>query len=244
MTRCFSRAMAAAALVMHVCVNQVAAAADPSGPAPRDVLKGIEAMRRLPAEGFHIVQSQGRLLVVSTNGHFAISGGRILDLWNNVEIRSVNDVEASTRLPLARLGIRAEALGGVSWGRKDKSQGATVFLDPGSAESRKFLPALRAAAAQHRIDVVFIPAQPARAGLSRALICDPAAAVAFLERATSPQPLASEQKCGIKELERARVTVELLGITTLPFSVAPNGATVSGATEDLSKWIAANGEAP
>jgi thiol:disulfide interchange protein DsbC len=234
----------AAVVVLALCVLQLECAWGdaPPGPMPRDVLKGIEAMQRLPADGFHLVQSQGRLLVVSTNGHFAISGGRILDLWNNVEIRSVSDVEKSTRLPLARLGIEAQALGGTSWGRAEAGHPLTVFLDPGSSESRRLLPALRAAATSHRVDVVFVPAQPARAGISRALICDHTAALAFLERDVVPRALSDQDKCGIKELERARVTVELLGIATLPFSVAPNGATASGVPSEYAQWIAANGE--
>lgn len=143
---------------------------------PHDVLKGIEAMRRLPAEGFHIVESQGRLLLVSTNGHYVVSGGRILDLWNQVEITSVADVEATTHMPLARMGIDASALGGVVIGQESARQRVTTFLDPASAESRKVLPLVRELAKSYRLDVVFVPAQPARAptcashaGLDRSL---------------------------------------------------------------------------
>ncbi len=80
----------ASRLVVSIVASLAIVASDAafSAPAdvPHDVLKGIEAMRRLPAEGFHIVESQGRLLLVSTNGHYVVSGGRILDLWNQIEI--------------------------------------------------------------------------------------------------------------------------------------------------------------
>ena len=56
---------------------------------PRDLLKGIEAMRRLPVEGVQLVQAQGQLLIVSTNGHYVITGGRLIDLWNNLRLVGV-----------------------------------------------------------------------------------------------------------------------------------------------------------
>ena len=207
---------------------------------PRDVLKGIEAMRRLPADGFHLVESQGHLLLVSTNGHYVVSGGRILDLWNQIEVRSVADVEGTLRMPLARMGIDASGLGGISVGQSNSSHRVTVFVDPGSPESTKLLPHLRELGERYRMGVVFVPAQPARAGLSRALICDHQAALRFIENAELPVPLPDSERCGQRELERARVTVQLLGITSLPFTVAPNGATVAGTPNNYAAFIADN----
>lgn len=209
----------------------------------RDVLKGIDAMRRLPADGFHLVESHGQLVLVSTNGHYVVTGGRIIDLWNEVEVERVSDLDMTLRLPLARMGIRASELGGVTTGRADAKQAVTVFLDPASPESRKLLPHLRALMPKYRVEVIFVPAQPARAETSRALICDASAARAFIESERSPEPSAPGQACGVKELERARVTVHLLGITTLPLSVAPNGVTVAGSPQNYAALIAANSEA-
>ena len=211
---------------------------------PRDVLKGIEAMRRLPVDGFHVVESQGRLLLVSTNGHYVVSGGRIIDLWNQIEVKSVADVDGTTRIPLSRMGIEAGALGGIVTGQVREPQRVTAFLDPASMESRKLLPQLREVAKTHRVEIVFVPAQPARAGISRALICDPKAALTFIEQGAVPTPVSDGNACGRKELERARVTVELLGIETLPFTVAPNGATVAGTPNNYAQFIAANKEVP
>jgi thiol:disulfide interchange protein DsbC len=207
---------------------------------PRDVLTGIEAMRRLPADGFHIVESQGRLLLVSTNGHYVVSGGRILDLWNQIEVRSVADVEGTLRMPLARMGIDAKALGGAVVGESQSPQRVTVFLDPGSPESRKLLPYIRELGKSYRVEVIFVPAQPARGGIARALICDPQATLRFISDAEIPTPLAESERCGEKELERARVSVQLLGIKVLPFTVAPNGATVGGTPKHYATFVAAN----
>jgi len=210
---------------------------------PRDVLEGIEAMRRLPVDGFHIVESQGRLLLVSTNGHYVVSGGRIIDLWNQIEVKSVADVDGTTRIPLARMGIEAAALGGIVAGQAKEQQRVTAFLDPSSPESRKLLPYLRDVGKTYRLEIVFVPAQPSRAGISRALICDPKAAMTFIEQGTVPAPVSDANGCGRKELERARVTVALLGIEALPFTVAPNGATVAGTPKNFAEFVASNREA-
>ena len=209
---------------------------------PRDALKGIEAMRRLPADGFHVVQSKGRLLLVSTNGHYVVADGRILDLWNQVEIKTVADVERTTRIPLERMGIEAAVLGGVVTGRTDSEKRVTVFLDPASQESRKLLPQLQEIGQRFRVDVIFLPAQPERAGVSRALICDRAAALAFIAGSRVPAPLGEGTACGAKELERARVTVQLLGIASLPFTVFPNGATVAGVPKNFGELVVTNSE--
>lgn len=211
---------------------------------PSDALKGIDAMRRLPADGFHLVESQGRLLLVSTNGHYVVTGGRVLDLWNQVEVKSVADVEGTLRMPLARMGIQADAFGGLVAGQPNSAQRVTAFLDPGSTESRKLLPLLRDLGKHYRIEVIFVPAQPQRAGTSRALICDPQAALAFYQESRVPSPLPDSNECGQKQLERARVTVQLLGITSLPFTVSPNGATVAGTPKNYTAFVTANLESP
>lgn len=209
---------------------------------PQDVLKGIEAMRRLPVEGFHVVESQGRLLLVSTNGHYAVAGGRILDLWNQIEVKRVADLDATFRLPLARMGIEAAALGGLTVETASARGRLTVFLDPASPESRKLLPQLRSLEPSHRLELIFVPAQPARAAIARALICDEAAARSFFETGEVPAPIAASNPCGQKELERARATVQLLSIQTLPFSVTGNGSVLAGAPDHYADFVASNQE--
>ena len=123
---------AARVALMSLIAMSTASAAEARGDEniPRDVLKGIEAMRRLPVDGFHVVESQGRLLLVSTNGHYVVSGGRIIDLWNQIEVKSVADVDGTTRIPLSRMGIEASALGGIVTGQVREPQRVTAFVDP------------------------------------------------------------------------------------------------------------------
>lgn len=228
-------------MVCLIAASAVARAQERDPDIPPDLLKGIEAMKPLPAEGFQIIQSQGRIFLVSGNGHYVVTG-KVMDLWNGIEIHSVADVDKTNRIPLAHLGLSAQQLGGASVGKSEKREAVTVFLDPGSSQSQQLLPLLRQIAREHRVDLVFIPAQPSRAALSRALICHPDAIQPFFETSRLPTPEAETETCGIGELQRARVTAQLLGIHTLPFSVTPNGATVTGAPKDYAHFVTANQE--
>jgi thiol:disulfide interchange protein DsbC len=231
------------AMVGFLCIIVGAGLSHADEEFPRDVLKGIEAMRRLPAEGFHVVESQGRLLLVSTNGHYVVSGGRLLDLWNQLEVKRVSDLDRTLRLPLSRMGINAATLGGLVVNETGAQGRVTVFLDPGSPESRKLLPVLRTLSTSHRVELIFVPAQPARAGVSQALICNPSLATTFFEQGAVPEPQPEPSSCGREGLERARVTVQLLGIQTLPFTVAGNGVTSAGIAEHYADFVKTNQEA-
>jgi thiol:disulfide interchange protein DsbC len=210
-------------------LSTLARADDPADTAlARDLLKGVESMRRLPVDGFHLVEAQGHILIVSTNGHYAILGGRVLDLWNQLEIHKASDVDATLKLPLARMGIKTADLGGISVGRSDAVEAITVFLDPGSPRSQEILPELQSLAKRYKLDVVYVPAQDSRAAVARALICDHRAGESFFATGQIPRDVASSPSCGERELERARITVHLLGIDVLPYTVAPDGTPIAG----------------
>ena len=205
----------------------------------RDLLKGVEAMRRLPVDGFHLVEAQGHILIVSTNGHYAILGGRVLDLWNQLEIHKASDVDATLRLPLAKMGIKAAELGGINVGRTDSSESVTVFLDPASPQSQEMLPELQSLAKRYKLDVIYVPAQDSRAAVARALVCDKHAGESFFATGQIPRDLVSSPSCGERELERARITVHLLGIDVLPYTVTPDGTPVAGHPKDYLSRVTA-----
>jgi hypothetical protein len=138
------------------------------------------------------------------------------------------------------MGIKASELGGQSMGRRDAAELVTVFLDPGSPKTPEILPELHSLAQRYRLDVIYVPAQPSRVSASRALICDPEAGRKFFEEGHLPAGLTSSPSCGEKELERARITVHLLGIDVLPYTVAPDGNPVAGHPKDYLARVTAN----
>jgi len=202
----------------------------------KELLQGIESMRRISADAWYLVQAQDRVMLVSVNGHYAATNLKLIDLWNQLEVKSIADLSASERIPLGRMGIKAKALGGVSVG-PPADDPITVFLDPASPETQKLIPRLREIAQAKRVDLIFVPAQPSRAATTRALICNPQAAQNFLSGARLPEPPASDDRCGMGELEKARVTLQLLGIVTLPYTIAPNGLGIAGIPDNYDSIL-------
>ncbi len=228
-------------LIIYGLVSQALLADTESFPA--NVLGGIDAMKKLPVSGLHVVESQGRLLLVSTNGHYVVLGGRILDMWNQVEIQSVDDVQASLRIPLNRMGIRFTDLGGVALGNKNhKGKEVTVFLDPVSPESQKIIPHIKKLLKDYRFNIVFAPASATRGAASRFLICNEDVAKAFIQKGQPLPAIDNTDPCGKEKLQRNIVTVSLLGIKLLPFTITPNGISVAGIPDDYRAFIAANME--
>ncbi len=210
--------------------------AEPAG-FPSHVLNGIDALQKLPAEGFHVVESQGRTLLVSTNGHYVVLGGRILDLWNQVEIRRVADVPKAQRIPLNRLRLDLDELGGVTVG-----QGArvVVFLDPLSKETPKLLEDIRALRASYQFRLVFMPAKADRRRASQALACSPTDARRFIHTGETPMSIPGDPGCGKERLQKTLVTASLLGIKIVPFTIAPNGATRPGHSTNYRGFLEEN----
>jgi thiol:disulfide interchange protein DsbC len=213
-------------------------AADPAPFPAEPLLEGIEAMQRLPAPGFHLVESRGRLLLLASNGHYAVLGGQILDLWNRTRLMAVADVAASRRIPYRRIGIDPAELAVVSTGTGPE---VLVFLDPEGRETDRLLAQVRALQAQHRFELAFLPARPERRAVSGALTCDEAAATQWL--ATGTLPTLTPCPAGEQRLARNLLTATLLGIDRVPFTIAPNGQPLVGVPDDYAAFLAANGPA-
>ena len=224
------------AITTLLALAAIPAFAEPAG-FPSHVLNGIDALQKLPAEGFHVVESQGRTLLVSTNGHYVVLGGRILDLWNQVEIRRVADVPKTQRIPLNRLRLDLDDLGGVTIG--DGPQ-VVVFLDPLSKETPRLLEEIRALQSAYQFRLVFMPARADRRRTSQARACSPADARRFIHTGETPKSIPGDPGCGKAPLQKTLVTASLLGIKSVPFTIAPNGATIQGHSANYRGFLEEN----
>ena len=85
-----------------------------------------------------------------------------------------------------------------------------------------------------------MPAKAARKAASQALLCSEKAARLFIDTGRiSPDP-AIDDACGTEKLKRNIVTIQVLGIDTLPFTIASNGRVIAGIPEDFGGFLAAN----
>ena len=215
--------------------------ADPPG-WPNGILSGIDAMKKLPADSFAVVESQGRVLLVSTNGHYAVLDGRIMDMWNGFEIRSVADAERSLSIPLERMGLGVEELSGVMLGKAEigRPRVVTMFVDPASPATGRILPHIRSLATRYPIHLVFVPAKSERKSATQALLCSVEAARDYVATGRLRAGDDVSLGCGLEQLKRNIVTVQVLGIKTLPFTIASNGRVAAGIPEDLGQFLETN----
>ena len=211
---------------------------------PQGILDDIDELATLPAQAFHVVESNGRTVVVSSNGHYAVVNGALWDMWNGFEIRSVADVERSLAIPLDRLGITDHALAGITLQTVPDPRGGrvTVFLDPGAPEGVDAVTAARGLLDRYAFRLVFVPSHQGRYPASQSVLCSQAAAENFVLSGQVARGAPPVQGCGLDAMHRNLALVQVLGIDTLPFTVAPNGAVQPGVPSRYREFLASNEE--
>ena len=223
-----------------------AAAGDGTPPANRtaagiqSLLRGIAGMTRLPVAGVQMVQAGEHLLFVSANGRYVFTGPA-WDLWHGARLESLAAAaRLAGRIDLKRLGLDPAALGALDLG--DGAREVVVFVDPLCPHCRSLMAQLPALGARYRFRLVPLPvlgpdSEAAVARLNCLAGKNPARAREALVAGTAdglPEPTAS---CGQAAAQRALVTAELLGITGVPYLIAPDGRMQQGAPADLAHWL-------
>jgi len=189
------------------------------------------------------VESGGRTTLVSSNGHYAVVNGELWDMWNGFTIRSVADVERSLAIPLERLGL-SEALAGITLQTVAEPPGGrvTLFLDPAAPEGVDAVTAARRLLDRYAFRLVFVPAHQGRYAASQSLLCSQRAAQDFVIGGQVARGTPPEQTCGLDAMHRNITLVQVLGIDTLPFTVAPNGRVLPGVPTGYGRFLAGNEE--
>ncbi|WP_209262568.1 hypothetical protein [Thiorhodococcus minor] len=196
-----------------------------------------------------MVQSGERVFFVSTNGRYAFLGPAI-DLWHGERLSSLADADRLMgRIDRTRLKLDPADLGALDLG--EGAEEVWVFLDPQCPQCAALLDQLQALSPSQRASYRFrlIPLGVlGKASVSTVvrLNClaerDAAGAIkALVTQALDALP-AAEGTCGQGALQRALVTAQLLGITQVPFLIAPDGRLHAGAPTDLLAWL--TGDAP
>jgi thiol:disulfide interchange protein DsbC len=204
------------------------------------LLHGITGMTRLPVAGLQMVQAGERLLFVSANGRYVFTGPA-WDLWHGARLASPGEAaRLAGRIDLKHLGLDPGALGALDVG--EGTQTVVLFVDPRCPHCRALLRALPALGARYRFRLVPLPVLgPASEQAVARLDClaeraPQQAREALLSGKVDalPEPTAG---CGQARAQRALVTAELLGITGVPYLIAPDGRMQQGAPADLSQWL-------
>ncbi len=227
-------------------------AANPAKPNASDIAASllsikIDGMQDLPINGLKMVKTGEQTVFMSSNGRFAFYGGKLMDVWTQQEIKELGDIDnIAKRIDLAKMKLNVDDLGPVTVGQGKAS--VLVFIDPRCPYCGKVMHDLQALKDQYTFKLVMVPILGAESqNIVVQLACqwgssDAKAKDAVRDRLLKQDyaGLPSEQpsQCNKEPLQKAMVTAKLFGLQGVPFLIAPDGRTHSGAPEVLADWLA------
>jgi thiol:disulfide interchange protein DsbC len=187
-----------------------------------------------------MVRAGERVLVVSANGRYVFTGPA-WDLWHGAPLDSLETAERlAGRIDLGRLRLEPGALGALDLGEGKRD--VVVFVDPLCPHCRGLMARFPGLAPRYRFRLVPLPvlgpdSEVAVARLGCVAETDPSAArEALITGSLDGLPEPTEH-CGQSQAQRALVTAQLLGITGVPYLIAPDGRLQQGPPDDLERWL-------
>jgi thiol:disulfide interchange protein DsbC len=232
--------------------TSIVLAANPPKPEVSDIAAGllsikIDGMQDLPISGLKMVKSGEQTVFISSNGRFAFYGGKLMDIWTQQEIKALADIDnIANRIDLSRMKLKPDDLGPVTFGKgKDP---VLVFIDPRCPYCGKVMKDLQALQNQYTFNLVMIPILgPESQNIVVQLACqwgssEPKVKESVRDRLLKQDytglPNEAPQSCNKEPLQKAIVTAKLFDLKGVPFLIAPDGRTHSGAPESLADWLA------
>lgn len=227
---------------------QAQAAFNLPGNGPTGLNGQIESIERIPGGSFSAVKlsNRGELYMLSANGRFVLRGP-VYDLWQGRELASVEEIrEAAQTLNLAGLGVVWNDLAPTVIGEGEAE--VVVFIDPHCPHCQTLLTQIgRLAAAEPRswrFMILPVPMLGNRSATTvRNLACatDQAAARrALLEHRFEPA-LPERADCDLAPAQKRWVLARLLQLEGVPFTIRPDGRSLSGAPQDFAAWLRQSG---
>jgi len=196
----------------------------------------------IPSGNFNWIVANGKNILVSENGRVAIFGDfKLLDLWTQEEINTVNDLDRLKRIRLDKLDLNMDELSSIKVG--GGNQVTNVFVDPLCPYCKTLIQQLDPNSAENTTRIIIFPVLGKQSiEISKKLNCliekdQQAALDALVSQDWSKLP---DAKCDVTPLLKSAASGRLFGIKGVPFVIAPNGETKSGLPKDFSGFIAAN----
>jgi len=204
-------------------------------------IDGLDEIVRLPAGGLVLAShDNGKLMIMSANGRFLVQGGTIFDMWNKgVPITSIQQgKDLAQRVNINSMDLDLDELFSFKFGNLKKER-IVVFIDPITANSRKILEQVTKIKS-YAVTVVVAPLiKKGSMKLAQSLAClretnKKAAKDALVSGNFAFLP--KKHSCGAGQMQKTLITTQMLGVTGLPFVIAPDGRTFNGSPPDLESF--------
>lgn len=207
----------------------------------------IDGMQDLPISGLKMVKTGEQTVFMSSNGRFAFYGGKLMDVWTQQEIKELADIDnIAKRIDLSKMKLNVDDLGPVTVGQRKAS--VLVFIDPRCPYCGKLMQDLQALKDQYTFKLVMVPILGAESqNIVVQLACQWGSSDAkakdivrdrLLKQDYAGLPSEQPTQCNKEPLQKALVTAKLFGLQGVPFLIAPDGRTHSGAPAVLADWLA------
>jgi len=238
-------------LLPLLCIGAAVLADDKPKLSPADIAAGllsvkIDGMQDLPITGLKMIKTGDKVVFMSTNGRFALYGGKLLDVWTQQEIKDLPDIDRiANRIDLSRMKLNIDDLGPVTVGHGKDT--VLIFIDPRCPYCGKVMKDLQALHDRYTFKLVMVPILGQE---SQNIVVQLACQLAshdkqvqdtirqrLLEQDFAGLPTDNPAQCNKEPLQRAIVTAKLFGLPGVPYLVAPDGRTNSGAPESLFDWL-------
>ena len=208
-----------------------------------------------PPDDYTVIKT-GNLLVgekgnemhfISQNGRYVFTG-RIIDVWEQKEIRSAADIKATAgKINLKKMGFTSDKLNAFVIGAGNKQE-VNIFIDPLCEFCNKLIKEAQAIAAsskQYQVNFIVVPALGGESHrLATAFYCSKDAQSkkidAFLAGKidTLTQPGTCD-KTNYDMTLYAATSAEVIGV---PFLIHPDGTPTAGTPTNLLYWLEGKGK--
>jgi thiol:disulfide interchange protein DsbC len=203
----------------------------------------VQGIQELPISKLFFVQADGGSYMISADGRFAIKG-TIQDVWHRRTLRTIADVQAAERVPLANMKFNFEKdLASLQVGSTDIPRQGVIFADPTSQLTKDFLAQVLENEEKYNFTVIMMPLVGGDEAASRAIsiLCAPdrEAAIRDMANGTDDSFMETNEGCGDQKLTFTVFMQEVFRIENLPHLVREDGLVSSGLPEDLDAWLEA-----
>ena len=200
----------------------------------------IQGMQELPISKLMFVQAESGSYMVSTDGRFIIRG-EVQDVWHRRTLRTLEDVAATHRMPLANMNFDFDTqLASMRIGNPDIPRQGLVFADPTSEITQRFVQMVIDSDKYH-FTLAMMPLVGGNEAAARAvkLLCatDREAAILDLANGTSDSLPETTDGCDDSDLPFTVFMQEIFRINQLPHFVREDGLISEGLPEELDEWL-------
>lgn len=206
----------------------------------------IDGMKDLPINGLKMIKTGDQVVFMSNNGRFAFYGGKLLDVWTQQEIKALADIDRiANRIDLTRMKLKIDDLGPVVVGHgKDN---VVIFIDPRCPYCGKVMKDIQKLQDKYTFKLVMIPVLGQE---SQAIVVQLACQLSsgdknsqekvrtrLLNQDFAGLPVENPTQCNKEPLQKAVVTAKLFALPGVPYLIASDGRTHSGAPTSLADWL-------